>query len=70
MAGGEVGSGHATIDDVVCVLTELDAPRSILARMESIRALDGMQTARWSAYEATWTYHPDDGLDLILIQID
>jgi hypothetical protein len=34
--------------------------------MESTRALDGMQSATWSSYEVTWTYHPDDGLDLII----
>lgn len=70
MEGVEYGSGEATIDDIVCVLAELDAPQSIMARMESTRALDGMQTADWSGFEATWTYHPDDGLDLILTQTD
>jgi hypothetical protein len=66
MAGEEPGTGTATADDVLCVLGELEAPQAILTRMESTRALDGMQSATWSTYEATWTYHPDDGLDLIL----
>lgn len=70
MAGTEYGSGGATVDDIVCVLAELDAPQSVMARMQSTRALDGMQTTDWSGFEATWTYHPDDGLDLILTQTD
>lgn len=68
MEGEDLGSGTATIDDVLCVLGELEAPQSVLAQMESTRALDGMQSATWSTYKATWTYHPDDGLDLILTE--
>jgi hypothetical protein len=66
MAGEETGSGTATIDEITCVLGELEAPQSVLAQMDSTRALDGMQSATWSTYKATWTYHPDNGLDLIL----
>jgi hypothetical protein len=34
--------------------------------MEKTRALDGRQTASWSFIEASWTYHPDNGLDVII----
>jgi len=70
MAGEEPGSGTETFDGVLCVLDELDVPQSLIARMESTRALDGMQSATWSSYEVTWTYHPDDGLDLIITHTD
>lgn len=70
MAGEDYGSGTATFADIECVLDELAAPQSIVAKMGSTRALDGMQTADWSGYEATWTYHPDDGLDLILTETE
>jgi hypothetical protein len=66
MAGDDPGTGTATIDDILCVLAELDAPQAILAQMEATRALDGMQSATWSTYNAKWTYHPNDGLDLII----
>lgn len=66
MVGKEPDSGHLTTDTVSCVLGELRTPQSILARMDSTRALDGMQSASWSDFEATWTYHPDDGLDVII----
>lgn len=68
MEGKDLGSGTATIDDVLCVLGELEAPQSVLAQMESTRALDGMQSATWSTHKATWTYHPDNGLDVILTE--
>lgn len=68
MAGEEYGTGDASFSDVSCVLTELSAPESVIARMNSTRALDGMQSATWDGFEASWTYHPDDGLDLIITQ--
>ncbi|MBN8883006.1 MAG: hypothetical protein J0H73_11915 [Salana multivorans] len=52
--------------DIACVLDELRAPSSVIAKMDSTRALDGMQSASWGNIEATWSYHPSNGLDLIL----
>lgn len=45
-----------------CVPDLLDAPDSVLERMEGTRALDGTLDAAWGDYTVTWTYHPDDGL--------
>jgi hypothetical protein len=55
-----------TIDQIDCVLVELDIPASVTARMDSTRALDGVQTGTWDSYTATWSFHPDTGLDLII----
>jgi hypothetical protein len=63
------GAGHysgADIEDVACVLDQLDIPDSVVARIDSTRALDGMQEASWDDFTAVWTYHPDDGLNLII----
>lgn len=49
-----------------CVLHKIDIPDSVLARMNATRALDGMQTAEWDNITAAWTYHPKDGLSIIL----
>lgn len=68
MMGEDPGTG--TIDDVLCVLDEFEAPQAVIAQMESTRALDGMQSTTWSTYKVTWTYHPDDGLDMILTHTD
>ncbi|MDO5753313.1 hypothetical protein [Arthrobacter sp.] len=51
---------------VVCVLKEVDAPESLLTRFGSTRALDGTQTGEWAGFTASWTYHPDNGLNIIL----
>lgn len=70
MAGEDYGSGDATVSDLGCVLDELAAPQSVVAKMDSTRALDGMQSGTWDSYEATWTYHPSNGLDVILTETD
>ena len=66
--GEEYGSGSASFADALCVLNELGIPQSVLAQMEQTRALDGMQDAEWDSFGASWTYHPDDGLDLIITE--
>jgi hypothetical protein len=58
----------AETEAAMCVLDEIDAPKSVLARLGNTRALDGMRDARWGAYAASWTYHPDDGLNLIITE--
>jgi hypothetical protein len=63
---GEEDLAGATIDQIACVLFELSIPTSITARMDSTRALDGVQTGTWDSYTVTWSYHPDTGLDLII----
>jgi hypothetical protein len=62
---GEESAGTDVVT-VVCVLNELDAPDSIFTKLESTRALDGTQSTEWSGYTASWTYHPDNGLNIIV----
>jgi len=52
--------------DVVCVLTELKIPVSVRVEMARTTALQGVQADTWDGIEASWTYHPDNGLDVIL----
>ena len=66
MEGEEPGSGTLTFADVTCVLAELEVPTSVTSRMEQTRALDGMQDARWKGFSATWNYHPDSGMNLVI----
>lgn len=63
------GSG-ITSTEVFCFLKELDAPASLEAKINNTRALDGTQTETWEQMKATWTYHPDSGLNLILERTD
>jgi len=65
-AGKDYNSGDDALSGLGCVLDALDTPAYVIARMEATRALDGTQTATWDGYTATWTYHPDDGIDVII----
>ena len=58
---------HDTIDDIACMLSELDAPDYVAQHIDSTRALDGQQTDEWDGVEARWTYHPDSGLQITFI---
>lgn len=62
---GKKSSGTAIIN-VVCVLKELNAPDVLFTKLDSTRALDGTQSAEWAGYNASWTYHPDNGLKIIV----
>jgi hypothetical protein len=65
---GEDGpsSGLYEFSDVACVLVELGVPDSVYEKMMSTTSLDGRQTDDWDGIEASWKYHPDNGLDIVL----
>jgi hypothetical protein len=63
------GEDDATGDNVfavVCVTNELAMSDSIVQRIDHTRALDGTQSADWDGYTATWSYHPDSGMFLLV----
>ncbi|MHA6668216.1 hypothetical protein ACX3O0_05050 [Homoserinimonas sp. A447] len=64
-SSGDEAAG-ADVGDIVCVLDELDIPDSVLTRMSSTRALDGRQAGEWDEFSASWGYHPDNGLDVVI----
>lgn len=64
---GESETEGDILDRVTCFLNELKTPEYVRKHIESTRALDGQQTDKWDGYEARWTYHPDNGLLLTII---
>lgn len=69
VVGGE-GTNVANVEDadlaLTCLLDELDTPDSTRSKIQSTTAVQGRQEDSWGDYEASWTYHPDNGLDLII----
>ena len=63
--GGKSAS-YTDIEDVACVLAKLEVPSYVVSHIDSTRALDGQQTDEWDGISARWTYHPEDGLHLVL----
>ncbi len=50
---------------IVAINVFLELPSSIIEKMTSTRALDGVQTQDCGDYTVTWNYHPDNGLKVI-----
>lgn len=53
------------IKDQGCINRELKVPEYVVTEMLSTRALDGVQKETFGDITARWTYHPDNGLDVI-----
>ena len=64
--GEDYGSGDISYDETTCMLELLNANSAVLTKMGETRALDGRQNAEWDGISASWSYHPDNGLDILL----
>ena len=64
-SGKEDFSG-ASVTVLACVLEKLGTPQAVIAHLDSTSALNGRQEDNWGSFTASWTYHPDNGVDLII----
>lgn len=64
--GGSDFAIYLEAEHTNCILKELGAPTSIFDRMGQTRALDGTLEGEWDDLIARWSYHPDNGLDVIV----
>lgn len=65
-AGKDYDETGAPYSTVTCILSKLQAPDSLVSRMGATRALDGTLDGQWDGFAASWTYHPDSGLRVIV----
>lgn len=56
------------VTDLACILKAVKIPDSVVAEIDSTRALDGTQKDSWDKFQASWTYHPDNGLRIIVTE--
>ncbi|MBB4750447.1 hypothetical protein [Actinoplanes lobatus] len=63
---GEEDYSGVPYDAEQCVFDALKMPVAVQAHIGDTRALDGRQQESWDGITASWTYHPDDGLDMII----
>lgn len=66
----EVSTGGPTFDQLTCALKQLDAPESVGVKIAQTRALDGRQSDEWGNFAISWTYHPDDGANVLIERTD
>jgi hypothetical protein len=54
----------------LCVLDQLDVPSSITAQMDRTTALMGVQDATQDGLDFSWSYHPDNGVNMVIIDTE
>lgn len=54
----------------MCILGAVDISDAVIAQMDGTRALNGRQTGSWDGFTASWTYHPNSGLNIIVQEED
>lgn len=64
-AGDAEGSGDHDLYDALCTLRSLEAPEHVINHIGNTSSLQGMQSDSWGDFTAEWTYHPDQGLDIV-----
>jgi hypothetical protein len=64
--GAAARTGTASADDVFCVLDYLTAPSAITEPMKQARNPDGRESQLWDRFNMSWTYHPINGLDVVI----
>lgn len=52
--------------DFTCLAQNLQMPSRVSDEISRTTSLMGLQSDQWDGIKASWTYHPDNGLDLIL----
>ena len=56
---------YKSLVDIYTIVKKLGLPDSLVNSMSNTNALMGRQTASYGYYNISWTYHPDNGLDVI-----
>lgn len=62
---GEEDPG-SPMKETACVLFAIPVPSYIIERIDKTRALDGMQREEFDGFSISWSYHPNDGLDVVI----
>lgn len=62
----DTGSKAGSILGLACVMREIGTPRSIEAALESTTAMQGVQNAEDDGLTYSWSYHPDNGVNMVI----
>jgi len=62
----DTGSKYGDPSGMDCVLRELDTPQSVQAQIGSTTAMMGVQDADHDGLHYSWSYHPDNGVNMVI----
>jgi hypothetical protein len=57
---------YVSMAGVECLWAELETPQSITAKVGSTTAMMGEQSAQSGGLSYSWSYHPDNGLNMVI----
>ncbi|CAB4137801.1 hypothetical protein UFOVP325_99 [uncultured Caudovirales phage] len=63
---GEEDYSGANIYDTACVVGAIGTPSYIISNMETTNSLMGRQSDEFDGIAISWSYHPDNGLDVVV----
>jgi hypothetical protein len=66
----DTGSKYGSIAGVTCVWSHLNTPSSVTAKVASTTAMQGQQSATQDGIGYSWSYHPDNGLNMVITLSD
>lgn len=62
----DTGSQYGSTAGMDCVLDELGTSESIKAQMSRTTAMMGVQDAQHDGLDYSWSYHPKNGVNLVI----
>lgn len=62
------GPNSEGVEATACILGTLETPTSTITVMDATTSLQGRQSDTWGDFEASWTYHPDNGFDVVITE--
>ncbi len=63
---GEEDWSGASITDLVCILDEIEVPTYIRDEIDNTNSLMGRQSAEYEGIKLSWSYHPNNGVDMTI----
>jgi hypothetical protein len=63
-------SEYGDVSAMECVLDSLGTPQSIEAQVGRTTAMMGVQDATHDGLDYSWTYHPDNGVNMVISVAD
>ena len=65
---GEDFNGGLKIEELACALNYMEVPSFVINIMDNTRAIDGIQREEYGNFKISWSYHPDNGLDVVITE--
>jgi hypothetical protein len=65
-SSGEEDLSGISYDALDCIMNAVHMSAAAQAHVGETRALDGRQQDSWDGFTASWTYHPDQGCDMVI----